>query len=282
MILTNYHTHTYFCDGSSEPEKYVLEAIRKNFTALGFSAHAPLPLDTTWNLAQADIEPYCSEILQLREKYKGQIEIYLSLENDYIPGMSEDFAFFKKQYKLDYTLGAVHLVKDPERNEIWFIDGPVSNYDNGLKKIFKNDIHFAVETYFAQLNEMIITQKPDIIAHFDKVKMNNQHRYFQESEPWYKELLSNTLEIIAQSKSIVEVNTRGVYTGKYDGLYPGEEVLRQMLDMNIPVTISSDAHKPADINSYFAETEKILKRIGYECIKILKNNIWMDRELCCD
>jgi len=279
MITTNYHTHTCFCDGSSEPEKYVLEAISMGFTALGFSAHAPLPFETAWNLAQADIEPYCAEILRLREKYKGQTEIYLSLENDYIPGISEDFAFFRKQYKLDYTLGAVHLVKDPGSNEIWFIDGPVSNYDNGLKRIFHNDIRKAVETYFSQLNEMIVTQKPDIIAHFDKVKMNNQHRYFQENEPWYKVLLRNTLEIIAQSKCLVEVNTRGMYTGKYDGLYPGLEVLKQMVELNIPVTISSDAHKPSDLNSYFDETEKILKDVGYQSIRVRLNHQWTDQEI---
>jgi len=279
MITTNYHTHTCFCDGSSEPEKYVLEAISMGFTALGFSAHAPLPFETAWNLAQADIEPYCAEILRLREKYKGQTEIYLSLENDYIPGISEDFAFFRKQYKLDYTLGAVHLVKDPGSNEIWFIDGPVSNYDNGLKRIFHNDIRKAVETYFSQLNEMIVTQKPDIIAHFDKVKMNNQHRYFQENEPWYKVLLRNTLEIIAQSKCLVEVNTRGMYTGKYDGLYPGLEVLKQMVELNIPVTISSDAHKPSDLNSYFEETEKMLKDVGYQSVRVLLNHQWTDQEI---
>ncbi|HQI71045.1 MAG TPA: histidinol-phosphatase [Bacteroidales bacterium] len=279
MITTNYHTHTCFCDGSSEPEKYVLEAISMGFTALGFSAHAPLPFETAWNLAQADIEPYCAEILRLREKYKRQTEIYLSLENDYIPGISEDFAFFRKQYKLDYTLGAVHLVKDPGSNEIWFIDGPVSNYDNGLKRIFHNDIRKAVETYFSQLNEMIVTQKPDIIAHFDKVKMNNQHRYFQENEPWYKVLLRNTLEIIAQSKCLVEVNTRGMYTGKYDGLYPGLEVLKQMVELNIPVTISSDAHKPSDLNSYFEETEKMLKDVGYQSVRVLLNHQWTDQEI---
>ncbi|HPS26877.1 MAG TPA: histidinol-phosphatase [Bacteroidales bacterium] len=279
MITTNYHTHTHFCDGSSEPEKYVLEAINKGFSALGFSAHAPLPFETAWNLAQADIEPYCAEILRLREKYKGQTEIYLSLENDYIPGIAEDFAFFRRQYKLDYTLGAVHLVKNPDSNEIWFIDGPVSNYDNGLKNIFKNDIHFAVETYFAQLNDMIITQKPDIIAHFDKVKMNNQHRYFQESDQWYKDLLRQTLEIIAKSKCIVEVNTRGVYTGKYEGLYPGQEVLRQMVELDIPVTISSDAHKPSDLNTYFNETEKMLKELGYKSVRVLLNREWCEQEI---
>jgi histidinol-phosphatase (PHP family) len=278
MITTNYHTHTLFCDGTSDPEKYVIQALSKGFTSLGFSAHAPLPLDTTWNLKQENVKAYCFEILRLKEKYKDQIEILLSLEIDYVPGVSKDFDFYKKQLDLDYTLGAVHLVKSPETDEIWFIDGPVSNYDNGLKKIFKNDIRFAVETYFNQLNEMIISQKPDIIAHFDKIKMNNRHRYFQESEGWYRDLISRTLEIIAPSKCIVEVNTRGIYTGKCDSLYPGIKELKQCFDLSIPLTISADAHKPSDVNSYFIETEKILKNIGYKSIRVLRDSRWVDWE----
>jgi len=280
VIQTNYHTHTYFCDGSSVPEKYVQEAISKGFTALGFSAHAPLPIETSWNIAQADIVPYCAEIIRLKETYKDKIEILLSLEIDYIPGFSTDVLSFKKQYELDYTIGAVHMVKNPDNNTgFWFIDGPVSNYDTGLIKIFNNDIHFAVETYFQQLNEMIITQKPDIIAHFDKIKMNNRLRYFKENEKWYQDLLQKTIEIIAKNDCIVEVNTRGIYTGKCDSLYPGEEVLKQCLEMNVPVTISSDAHKPGDINLYFSETEKILKDIGYQSIRVLKDGRWTDWRL---
>ncbi len=279
MITSNYHTHTYFCDGSSEPEKYVIEAIRKGFTSLGFSAHAPLPLDTTWNLAQADLEPYCAEILKLKEKYRGLIDVYLSMEIDYIPGLSNEIDFYRKSCSLDYTIGAVHLVKNADNGEIWFIDGPVSNYDNGLKKIFKNDIRLAVDTYFAQLNEMIVNEKPDIIAHFDKVKMNNQGRYFKESDLWYKSLLAGTIENIKRSGSVVEVNTRGIYTGKCDSLYPGVEVLKKCFDAGIPVTISSDAHKPADICSYFDETEKILKDIGYNAISVIKNDQWAEQEI---
>lgn len=279
MILSNYHTHTFFCDGSAEPEKYIIEALKKGFTSLGFSGHAPLPFENSWSLSQVNLDTYCKTILNIKNKYKNEIEIYLSLEIDYIPGTSEKFSILQNKHDLDYTLGAIHLVKNPDSNDLWFIDGPVSNYDNGLKRIFKNDIRLGVETYFNQLNEMVMIEKPDIIAHFDKIKMNNKHRYFQESEKWYKKLLQHTLGIIAQSKSIIEVNTRGIYTGKCDSLYPGIEVLKQCFDLNIPLTISADAHKPADINSYFAETEIILKDIGYKSIRILKKNQWVDWEL---
>jgi histidinol-phosphatase (PHP family) len=279
MILTNYHTHTHFCDGSSQPEDYVKQAIKKNFKCLGFSAHAPLPFANAWSLVHGDMDEYCETIQALKETYKNQLEIYLSLEIDYIPGVSPAFADLQSQHNLDYILGAVHLVKNPEGNELWFIDGPVGNYDKGLSHIFHNDIRLAVETYYAQLQEMLQTQKPDMVAHFDKVKMNNHHRYFQESETWYKNLISETLQVLAHCGTIVEVNTRGIYSGKYDSLYPGPEVLQQCHEMNIPVTISADAHKPAEINSFFTEAEKILKDIGYKNIKIFTSGHWVDWEI---
>jgi histidinol-phosphatase (PHP family) len=279
VILTNYHTHTWFCDGSSDPEDYVRAALKKNFKCLGFSSHAPLPFENSWSLVHSDMEIYCETIQDLKIKYAGEIEIYLSMEIDYIPGVSPAFSELKENHQLDYVLGAVHLVKDPEGKDLWFIDGPASNYDKGLANIFHNDIHYAVETYYTQLQEMLQTQKPDMVAHFDKVKMNNRQRYFQESEPWYKDMVSETVEVIAQCGTIVEVNTRGIYSGKSRSLYPGTEVLYQCHELNVPLTISADAHKPADINSYFAETEKILKDIGYKNIKIFAGGKWVDQEI---
>jgi histidinol-phosphatase (PHP family) len=279
MILTNYHTHTRFCDGNSAPEAYVTEAIKKNFKCLGFSAHAPLPFENAWSLADGDMYAYCRSIQDLKETYRDQLEIYLSLEIDYIPGVSPAFDDLKRRHHLDYVLGAVHLVKNPQGSELWFIDGPPANYDKGLNNIFHGDIHLAVGTYYAQLQEMLQTQKPDMVAHFDKVKMNNRQRYFQESETWYRDHITKTLEVIAQSKTIVEVNTRGIYTGKCESLYPGTSVLKQCFELNIPVTVSADAHKPSDINSFFAETEKKLKDIGYKSIKIFIGGAWEDWEI---
>lgn len=279
MILSNYHTHTAFCDGSSEPVHYVIEALKKNFFALGFSAHAPLYFDNPWSLVHANVEKYCETIQQLKEKYTGQIEIYLSMEMDFIPGFTERFDVVKLQNRLDYVIGAVHLVKNPIGENLWFIDGPQTNYDKGLTEIFHNDIQFAVSTYFSQLNHMLDAESFDIIAHFDKVKMNNKNRYFNENDTWYVDLVDNTLKKIAEKNVVAEVNTRGIYTGRYHSWYPGERELQKCRELNIPITISADAHKPHEINGYFDETEQQLKKIGFKSIKVYKQHQWQDKEL---
>ena len=43
--LSNYHTHTAFCDGRDEPEAIVREAIRLGCPELGFSGHSHVPFD---------------------------------------------------------------------------------------------------------------------------------------------------------------------------------------------------------------------------------------------
>ena len=51
MLKTNYHTHTYFCDGKGTPDEIVLEAILKGFNYLGFSSHSAWPFADTWHIA---------------------------------------------------------------------------------------------------------------------------------------------------------------------------------------------------------------------------------------
>ena len=279
MILSNYHTHTAFCDGSSEPEHYVIEALKKKFFALGFSAHAPLYFDNPWSLVHANVEKYCETIQQLKENYTGQIEIYLSMEMDFIPGLTESFEIVKQQCELDYVIGAVHLVKNPTGENLWFIDGPQTNYDKGLTEIFHKDIQFAVSTYFSQLHQMLDTESFDIIAHFDKVKMNNKGRFFSETDTWYVDLVDKILEKIAEKNVIVEVNTRGIYTGRYHSWYPGERELQKCRELNIPITISADAHKPHEIDGCFVETLEMLKNIGFKAIKVFRQNLWIDIEI---
>lgn len=105
MILNNYHTHSNFCDGSDEPEKYVEEAIRLGLISLGFSGHAPVPFENTWSIKKENLGDYCRTIEGLKEKYAGKINIFLGLEIDYIPGISTGFGQLFADYRLDYAIG---------------------------------------------------------------------------------------------------------------------------------------------------------------------------------
>jgi len=266
MNLFNLHTHSYFCDGKEEPEDYVKQAIELGFHTLGFSSHAPVPFENNFSLKEEKMDEYFSTIRTLGEKYKNKINILLSMEIDYIPGITQAFAEFSKAGNLDYTIGGVHLVRNNEIEKLWFIDGSKQEtYDDGLQKLFNGHIRKGVEAYYSQIREMVATQKPDIIAHLDKIKMHNKNRYFSEEEGWYKDLVWKTLKYIAsESNCIVEVNTRGLYKKRSDTFFPSPAILEQVHHLKIPVTLSSDAHQPQELDGYYDEALKLLKEIGFK------------------
>lgn len=281
ISLFNFHTHSFFCDGSADPERYVEAAIRAGFHSLGFSSHAPVPFNNGFAIQDKVIlKNYLDSIIGLKLKYASRINIMLGLEVDYIKGMSDDFETLRKEHRLDYVIGSVHLVRKGRANKLWFIDGPrQESYDHGLKEIFLGEIREAVTAFYEQTCQMILTQKPDILGHFDKVKMHNRDRYFSEKEAWYRDLVMATLEAVRQSGIITEVNTRGIYKGRSNDLYPGVWVLREMQKMKMPITLSSDAHKPEEIDGHYRETLKILRDTGFRSLWYLDHAGWREQAI---
>jgi len=242
---------------------------------LGFSEHSPLPFKNTFSFKMENKEEYLSLFEELRTKYKGQIELALAMEFDYIPGISEDFDSIQNGFHLDYSIGSVHLVGKGEKENLWFIDGPRTEiYDAGLEQFFGGDIRKAVTTYYRQVNEMLETQKFDIIGHMDKIKMHNRGRFFTEDETWYQELVSETLDLIKQKGIIVEINTRGIYKKRSDTTYPGALILSKVSKMGIPVMINSDAHQPPELDGEFILAYSIAKASGIKEVLSFENHQW--------
>jgi histidinol-phosphatase (PHP family) len=271
MIRCNLHTHTRFSDGSDHPEEYCKEAIRQGFEVLGFSDHAPVPFENSFALKEEMMTQYVETILHLKAKYsnntpgKNSLKILLGLEIDYIPELSEPFKTLEKTYPFDYLIGSVHLVRNNDTGKLWFIDGPeIAIYDQGLKEIFQGDIRVAVTAYFRQVQSMILRNKPTVIGHLDKIKMYNRNRYFSESDPWYVDLVDETLEMIRGTGCIVEINTRGVYKKRSEEFFPGVEILKKLKKLEIPVTLVSDAHKPHELSLGFENAINLLKTLGFE------------------
>lgn len=263
MTINNYHTHCLYCDGKDPMPLYVQEAEQKRISQLGFSSHAPLPFENNFSIKMERLPEYTAEIDKLQAS--SHVTLLKSLECDFIPGLSYDFAELKENHRLDYVIGGVHLVRPTNSDEIWFIDGPRrETYDEGLEKLFDHNIKRAVTTFWEQTFEMIETQPMDIIAHLDKIKMHNQHRFFQEDENWYRVLADKALELVKSHDIIMEVNTRGIYKKRCDAFYPSVELLMKARKMDIPVIISSDAHQAKEIDLLFEEAYNMLRQCGYE------------------
>jgi histidinol-phosphatase (PHP family) len=258
---------------------YVKEAIRQGFDALGFSAHAPLPFANTWSIRPGKLNDYLHDIRTLKQKNASLIRIAMGLEIDYIPGVSKSFADTQKECGLDYVIGGVHLVSSFGTDALWFIDGGPKGYDDGLRDIFQMDIKKAVGRYFEQLEEMVLTQRPQIIAHCDKIKMNNRSLYFSQEEPWYKKHLSHMVDVIAASGCIAEVNTRGIYKKRCPETYPSVEVLKEFKRRKVPVIVSTDAHHPDEISLLMPETICVLEELGFRELMVLGRSGWEPRPI---
>jgi histidinol-phosphatase (PHP family) len=255
--------------------KTIEAALQQGFAAYGFSSHAPLPFPASWSMKKEALPAYLSEISNLKSRYQSKLQIYCGLEVDFIPDRTGPQHPAIKSLGLDYTIGSVHFVDAFADGRPWEIDGAPTVFRQGLAQIFRGDIQMAVRHYFELTRQMVLQQCPTLVAHLDKIKMQNTTTpLFSETERWYQEEVMKTLAVIAEAGAIVEVNTRGLYQNKTTEVYPGRWVLAQMQRLGIPVTLSSDAHKPREIASRFDYAASLLLQTGYQQIQVLLDGKW--------
>lgn len=273
MKWTNYHQHCHYCDGKETALAHVQGAIAQGIVSMGFSSHCPVPFENNWSMKAENLQNYSDEIDEVRNAFAEKIEIYKSLEIDFIPGIIDMNAAWIKDLHLDYTIGSVHFVGEYQNGHPWEVDGPHLHFLDGLEKIHDGDVIKVVRKFFELTRSMIKEACPDAIGHLDKIKMQN-HGFWNEDDDWYKNEILATLEEIRAKKAIIEINTRGLYKKLTMDTYPGRWVLEHILGMNIPVQINSDAHHPRETTLYFSETARMLKAIGFTHLMALLNGQW--------
>ncbi|MDP3386942.1 MAG: histidinol-phosphatase HisJ [Eubacteriales bacterium] len=280
MLKFNYHSHTDYCDGFSVAEEMIKSAIEKGLCYYGVSSHAPLPFDTNWTMKYKNLNRYIDEIQQLKRKYKEKITILAGLEIDYLPDLESVFIKDELTSGIDYIIGSVHFLGKLKNSVRWTVDYDKNEFEKGITESFDGDTKSAVKTYYRLIGDMAEELKPDIIAHLDLIKKNNSGNYFfDEREPWYIESVRNCLKRISGTGSIIEINTGGVARGYMTEFYPSDLILREVLDMKIPVTISSDAHKTEDVAFGFDDAVLKLEDMGFEKINYLSENGWQETDI---
>lgn len=277
MQLANHHAHSHFSDGKLTPEDYLQHAIAQNLLVYGFSDHAPIPGENFGAMAISQLPTYLDEIDRLKATYGKDIQVYRSLEVDFIPGVISVDSEHIREARLDYTVGAVHYVDRFADGYHWGFESSHEKFQRAVQEIFQGDIRAAVGRYYALVRDMLSNHRPDVVAHLDRIKkLNAGDRYFSEKSDWYRQEVMETLELVASTGVIMEINTKGFYRGEVDDTYPGRWVLAIARELNIPVHLSSDAHHPDDITKGFDHAGKVLQEIGYRTTRIFLDACWQD------
>ncbi len=249
----------------------IQSAVKQNITHFGLSGHAPIHKENEWSMNDLTAaENYISDIEKCRLAFP-ETRIYQGIEADYIPNLSYSFNELREKLRLQYIIGSVHLVTN--ENGIWFIDGPAEGYDRGLEKHYNLDFNKAMSQYYQQLMTMLEVEQFEILAHCDKVMMNNRGRFMSNEDPQHLKLLKDTLKLAREKEVWVEINTRGLYKGLHDDFYPGKYIFPFIKEEKIKIIYSADGHATDQITKGYSELDKAIEEYGLKDLVVRPEDI---------
>ena len=273
-MKTNFHTHCSLCDGIADPETVVLAAIEKNFDILGFSSHSPLEGED-WTLSMDGVGDYISQIRELQSKYRDKIRILVGMERDFIPSESLWPVNRWDSMALDFTIGSVHMIEVAGEDKFLSVDGPESDLEELIGRVFRGDARAMVEAYYDTVALMVSRETMDFIGHLDVIKKRNiSMGFLNEDEPWYMKKVNTVLDIIEKKGHRLEINTGGISRGATDSLYPSQPILRECFSRDIPIVINSDSHNPEYLDGEFPLAMDAARDAGYREHWILDRGGW--------
>jgi len=265
----NLHTHTTYCDGKLSVEEMVLGAIQKGGTSIGFSEHSYVVFDEEYSMIPEDTQAYISDVLAMKEKYKGNIDVYLGLELDYFTDASD------VPDGLDYILGAVHHVE--KDGKFITVDGPAEHLHKMATEHFSGDYYEMVEFYYATTANLITKTGADIVGHFDLIAKNNDNNsMFNEMHPRYINAAINAMELILKKCKLFEINTGAMYRRGATMPYPSLFLLKELQKRGGEIILSSDSHDADSLYYKFSEMLDLAGACGFKSIKRLTSDGFVD------
>ena len=258
-MLTDYHTHLRLDEDHADPregaftaanaERYREVAAERGIEELGVSEHVyrfVQALDV-WTHpfwrgeARDDLDAYCAFV-------REETDLRLGIEADFVPGREDRMANLLEARELDYVLGSVHFLREEAVDmrgdwDIWRSGDP--------EKVWAR--------YFDTLGEAARSGLFDILAHPDLVKVWGPGAPRPDGDP--RRFYERAIDGIAESDLAIEVSTAGLRKPVGE-LYPARPFLELCLEAGRPVSLSSDAHRPEDLGSHYAQAVDWLGELG--------------------
>jgi histidinol-phosphatase (PHP family) len=245
-MLVDYHIHAaahgeykYSADWI---KRFLYQAQKKGIAEIGFSEHEEFAGLVDLNAVQ-----------QAGSECKG-IDVRLGLEADFIPGQEETTRKNILRRDYDYIIGSVHFIDQ------WGFDHP--DFRNQFDQVSVDDVYHA---YFKLVTAMVQSHMYDIVGHMDLIKLWG-HRPSNHISSYITALLP----AIKLSGMAVELNSAGLRKPVQE-VYPAQEIINIMFDLNIPITFGSDAHHPDQVGEDFAVLVQMAGKAGYTAITSYKN-----------
>ncbi len=251
--MTNFHTHTLFCDGKSSVEEMVKAAEKLGFEALGFSGHSHVAFDDEASMSPENEKAYNIEVD--RAKLCSKIPIFKGIEQDFFSDT------IPKGY--DYIIGSVHYIQ--MQGEYIPVDLSADIVKGAIEKYFGGDAYAYAKEYFRLEAQVLHETGGQIAAHFDLIsKFNEKVPLFDENDPRYLKAAYEALYAIIETEGIIEINTGAMARGYKSAPYPSMNILKEAAMAGGRIMLGSDCHNAMFLDYGLAEAEEIAKAAGFK------------------
>ena len=246
------HMHTRYSDGSASPEQMVETALARGLTRMAITDHMPLPYATRYAMPYPRLEAYRRELRELQQRYAGRIEILMGLELEWLPDQRR---WVERIAAMDWDLciGSVHGVVSHGGHHM--VNGTRQEFDTALAEVFGGNVRRFATCYFEHLQQMLTAGVAHAVGHLDVfAKHNRQGQLFDPADGWYRELVEQTVQLVARHTLAVEVNTGGL-DHPVASAYPAREIVAGCRQAGIAMWLASDAHHTHHIGRHFEGIE---------------------------
>lgn len=261
----DYHTHTPLCKhAEGEPEAYIDAAIAAKVSEYGISDHAPQrpePFDD-WRMLVEDLPIYIEWITQAQSHAGDRLAVRAGLECDWLPDCNQWIIDLHNVFDWDYLIGSIHYLDG------WDFDNPA-----WLGRWAETSVEDAWTTYWKEYEKMAQSGLFDFLGHPDLIK-----KFSYQPKGDLKRFYEPTIQALVDNDGAIELNTAGFHKPCAEQ-YPSMEFLQLAASAKLPITLSSDAHAPAEVARDFDKGIQLLKEAGFKSTCLFQKRLRSEEPL---
>lgn len=260
------HSGEFCCHARDTLEALVRAYIDRGFSWFGVTEHMPPPEDRF--LYPDEIEAgfdadgllrrfarYMAAARDLQRKYAPSIRMLVAFETETCSGAMAFAESLRRRFQPDYIVGSVHHVNDIP------IDATAARYHESAE--ISGGVDALYRDYFDLQYEMIEALKPEVVGHFDLIRIFDPEYPKRFERPDILHRVHRNLTRIRKNGLILDFNLRALTKGMPEP-YICRPILQMAKEMGIPVVPGDDSHGVEDVGLHLDRGMSILREAGFD------------------
>ena len=260
------HSGEFCCHAEDTLEAVVRAYIDRGFAWFGITEHMPPPHDRflypdeiSAGFDAASLYDrfarYITAARRLQRKYAPSARILVGFETEAYTGALSFADTLRRTFRPDYVLGSVHHVNDIPIDATEAAYRESAAVSGGIDALYRD--------YFDRQHEMIQALSPEVVCHFDLVRIFDPGYRRRLETPGIRRRIERNLALIKQRDLILDFNVRALAKGMAEP-YVSPPILERARAMGIPVVPGDDAHGVRSVGLNLDRGMTLLREAGFD------------------